>query len=124
MKEDKAGEIIVDFFLRKSCISSVAARVTENSPSAPASPNEEVDRWEECSWYTHKETSEVFSLQYRAITLLRIHFSADFITNTSSNIHLFMALGTNLLGMHPNMTYLWCWRICVKFLTYFCEVSI
>ena len=28
----------MDFFLRKSCISSVPARVTGNSPSAPASP--------------------------------------------------------------------------------------
>ena len=38
------------FFLRKSCISSVAARVTGNSPSAPASPTEEVDRWKACAW--------------------------------------------------------------------------
>ena len=40
----------MDFFLRKSCISSVAARVTGNSPSAPASPTEEVDRWKVCTW--------------------------------------------------------------------------
>ena len=38
------------FFLRKSCISSVAARVTGNSPSAPTSPTEEVDRWKVCAW--------------------------------------------------------------------------
>ena len=44
MKEaTTAEEIVVDFFLRKSCISSVAARVTGNSPSAPMSPTEEVD---------------------------------------------------------------------------------
>ena len=40
----------MDFFLRKSCISAVAARVTGNSPSAPASPTEEVDRWKVCTW--------------------------------------------------------------------------
>ena len=34
----------------RSCLSSVAALVTGNSPSAPASPTEEVDRWKVCLW--------------------------------------------------------------------------
>jgi len=76
----------------------------------------------------HKETSDVFSPKYRANTLLRIHFSADVIINTSSNIRFYTALAMHLLGMRPNMTYLWYWRIdwriCVKFLTYFCKAYV
>jgi len=52
MKEAiKQGKSRWIFFLRKSCvscISSVAARVTGNSPSAPASLTEEVDQV--CAW--------------------------------------------------------------------------
>jgi len=73
----------------------------------------------------HKETTDVFSPKYRPNTPLRIGFCADVIANTSSNIRLYTALAMNLLEMRPNMTYLWYWRIdwriCVKFLTYFCK---
>ena len=50
MKEATKQGNVVDFFLRKSCLSPVAARVTGNSPPAPASPTEEVDRWKVCAW--------------------------------------------------------------------------
>jgi len=55
----------------------------------------------------YKETSGVSSQRYRANTLLRIHFSAGVITNTSSNIPLYTVFAVHLLGMRPNMTYLW-----------------
>jgi len=48
MKEaTKQGKSYWIFFGRKSCIS---ARVTGNSPSAPASSTEEVDRWKVRAW--------------------------------------------------------------------------
>ena len=43
----------------RSCISSVAARMTGNSPSAPASPTEEVDRWKVCTWSRPQEHSTI-----------------------------------------------------------------
>ena len=55
----------------------------------------------------HKETSDVFSPIYRANTLLCLRFSADVILNTSSNIRLYTEFAMHLLGMLPNMTYLW-----------------
>jgi len=54
---------------------------------------------------SHKGTSNVFSPKYRANKLLRIRFSADVITNTSSKIHLYTVLAMHFLGMCPNMAY-------------------
>ena len=56
----------------------------------------------------HKETSDVFPPKYRANTLLRIRFSAGVIINTSSNMRLYTLFAMHLLGMLPNVTYLWC----------------
>jgi len=52
----------------------------------------------------YNKTSDVFSPEYKANTSRRIDFSADVITNTSSNIRLYTAFAMHIVGICPNIT--------------------
>jgi hypothetical protein len=52
----------------------------------------------------YNKTSDVFSPEYKANTSRRIDFSADVITNTSSNIRLYTAFAMHIVGIYPNIT--------------------
>jgi len=52
----------------------------------------------------YNKTSDVFSPEYKANTSRRIGFSADVITNTSSNIRLYTAFAMHIVGICPNIT--------------------
>ena len=51
----------------------------------------------------YNKTSDVFSPEYKANTSRRIGFSADVITNTSSNIRLYTAFAMNIVGICPKL---------------------
>jgi len=52
----------------------------------------------------YNKTSDVFSPEYKANTSRRIDFSADVITNKSSNIRLYTAFAMHIVGIFPNIT--------------------
>jgi len=52
----------------------------------------------------YNKTSDVFSPEYKANTSRRIDFSADVITNTSSNIRLYTAFAMHIERICPNIT--------------------
>ena len=52
----------------------------------------------------YNKTSDVFSPEYKANTSRRIGFSADVITNTSSNIRLYTAFAMRIVRICPNIT--------------------
>jgi hypothetical protein len=52
----------------------------------------------------YNKTPDVFSPEYKANTSRRIDFSADVITNTSSNIRLYTAFAMHIVGICPNIT--------------------
>ena len=52
----------------------------------------------------YNKTSDVFSPEYQANTSRRIDFSADVITNKSSNIRLYTAFAIHIVGIFPNIT--------------------
>jgi len=52
----------------------------------------------------YNKTSDVFSPEYKANTSRRIDFSADVITNKSSNIRLNTAFAMHIVGIFPNIT--------------------
>ena len=61
-----------------------------------------------CTWRSgvspYNKTSDVFSPEYKANTSRRIDFSADVITNTSSNIRLYTAFAMHIVEICPNIT--------------------
>jgi hypothetical protein len=65
----------------------------------------EGSEWSECPRVSpYNKTSDVFSPEYKANTSRRIDFSADVITNTSSNIRLYTAFAMHIVGICPNIT--------------------